>query len=87
MSREEEQKLVEIAASNLGEQFDSVQILVSIVEGGKTRKIQKGVGNWYARQGMAHEFINMDIAEDAAILIAERLSPLNPPDDDWKKTP
>lgn len=83
MTPEEAEKLAEKSAESLGEHFDAVQILVSWNEGGRSMCVRRGAGNWYARQGMAHEFINADIAQDAAIQIAEKL---NPPDDgdDWK---
>lgn len=86
MNSQDARKIVEEAAAKLGEHFDSVQILVSWgVDGGGTKSCFSGTGNWYARQGMAHEFINSDIAQDAAQQIAEKL---NPPDegDAWKKT-
>lgn len=83
MTHEELIALIEEAAAKLGEHCNSVQILVTVSENGGTSGIKRGVGDWYARQGMAHEFINMDIASDTASQIAEKL---NPPDegDAWK---
>lgn len=81
MTVSEQRELVERAAVALGEHFDAVQILVSVAEDGKTRCIKSGVGNWYARQGMAHEFINEDVAKENAAEIANQL---NPPDEGWK---
>lgn len=73
MTTEEIAVIVEQAASKLGEHFDAVQILASFHDSGGTSCIKRGGGNWYARQGMAHEFINMDIAKDAAVEIAKVL--------------
>lgn len=81
MSGEEAEKLLEEAAAKLGEHFDAVQILASWNEEGLSKCSKRGAGNWYARQGMAHEFINADIAQEHAREIAEQLEP---PDDDWK---
>jgi hypothetical protein len=59
--------LVDAAAEKLGEQFDAVQILASGPrDGGGTRCFKSGSGNWYARQGMAHEFIEEDRANEHA---------------------
>ncbi len=83
VNTEQQLAIVDAAVAALGEHFDSVQILVSTVEGTKTRCIKRGSGNWYARQGMAHEFVNEDVAVENARQIADRL---NPPDEGWKKS-
>lgn len=67
-----DERIKQIVAE-LGEHFDAVQVMLSVTENGSTRLRQLGVGNWYARQGMAHEFINSDISADAAMQIAQRL--------------
>lgn len=82
MSHEQVIKLVEDYAARLGEHFEAVQIMVTWNEEGLTKNLNRGVGNWYARQGMAHEFINADVAQENARQIAERLEP---PEDDWKQ--
>ena len=66
-------KLLEETTARLSEHFECVQILVSWNEAGNTRFISRGAGNWYARQGMAHEFINADLAHEAAQHIASEL--------------
>ena len=77
--------MIQDAANRLGEHFSSVQILVSWPnEKGGTKSCKKGYGDWYARQGLAREFINEDVANEHAIKIAEKLEP--PPDDSWKQT-
>lgn len=73
LSDEEKLKTLDTIASNLGEHFDHVQILVSWQEEGMTKNLQRGSGNWFARQGLAHEFINQDIAQENARQIAEQL--------------
>lgn len=79
-------ELVQDFASRLGEHFDSVQILVSWVENGVSKHIPRGVGDWYARQGMAHSFINTDIAQDTAFQIAEKLNERPEDGDEWKES-
>lgn len=84
MTQSEAEKLLDDAVARLGEHFDSVQILASWNEGGLTLCSKRGAGNWYARQGMAHEFINADQAQETAHQIAQVLKP--PPDEGeaWK---
>lgn len=49
-------------AAKLHEHFDAVQILVSVSEEGMTKSFYTGAGNWHARVGMAHDFIDADVA-------------------------
>ena len=51
-------EIVKKALHDLGEHFESVQILATTVSEGQTLRSFSGCGNWYARLGMAHEFIN-----------------------------
>ncbi len=69
--------LVEDALGKLGEHFDAVQILCSRVEEKRqgTSSVFRGIGNWYARQGMAHDFIARDVAETNGREIAEKIKP------------
>lgn len=87
MSEEQNEQLLRECAERLGEHFDAVQILVSWNEEGLSKMRKMGAGNWYARQGMAHEFINADIAQENAHQIAEKLSPPDSEGDDWKAKP
>ena len=73
MTIKEVETLLEDVAAKLGEHFDAVQILVSWNEEGASFLAKRGAGNWYARQGMAHEFITSDIAQDAAEQLAVKL--------------
>ncbi len=51
----------------LGEYFDAAQILCSYVDDdGQTCRATRGKGNWYARCGMAQEFLEMDAAQTTA---------------------
>ncbi len=84
MKAEEGQKLADEFVAKMGEHFDVVQVMVSWRdERGHTMCSKRGCGNWYARQGMAHEFINEDVAQETARAISEIE---RPPDsgDDWK---
>jgi hypothetical protein len=69
MTDEEHERLLEDCASMLGEHFDAVQILACVTVGGLTKCVKRGTGNWYARQGMAHEFIEMEKAQEIAVQI------------------
>ena len=74
----EEEKIsatVEQCLHVLGEYFSDVQVLASRVVEGRTHSISKGVGNWYARQGMAHEFLNEEVARENARKISDELKP------------
>ncbi len=75
MSNDDASKMVLDTAHRLAEHFDCVQIMVTRMDQGNTLCVKKGVGNWYARRGMAHEFIEQGIHEDAAEKIAEKLKP------------
>lgn len=63
MTNAEAEELIQRTAAQLGEHFDAVQIMVSWNQDCTTAAAYRGVGNWYARQGMAHEFINTDQAQ------------------------
>lgn len=73
MTPTEAAAILERAVAQLGEHFDALQILASWQEEGVTKCTPRGTGNWYARQGMAHEFINADIAQENARQLAETL--------------
>lgn len=83
MTGDEAEKMLDLAASKLHEHFDAVQIMVSWNEDGFTKCTKRGCGNWYARQGMAKEFMDQDQAQTTAWYIGEEL---NPPDESqaWK---
>lgn len=84
MTQKEAEELCCRFSSMLGEHFPAVQIMVSWNEEAECRCVFRGTGNWYARQGMAHEFIQTDIARGTA---NELKQVVNPPDyqgDDWK---
>lgn len=82
MNKDAAGKLLEDTAAKLGEHFDAVQIMATKNEEGHTLCVKRGSGNWYARQGMAHEFINEDIAQESARQIADQLKE---PPEDWKQ--
>lgn len=85
MSPQDIKVICEEHARELFEHADAVQIMVTWNEEGKTHRVFTGCGNWYARQGMAHELIECDKAQTNAAEIASKLEP--PPDDTeaWKK--
>lgn len=60
IEKEARAKLVQRAVDELIEHFDSVQIFTTHTEGGITQGIKKGGGDFYARIGMAREFLIVD---------------------------
>lgn len=74
--------------AELGEHFDCVQILGTYMgDDGNTNRVTRGIGNWYARQGVAREFLEMDAAQTTAYEIAKVVPRIDPPDDgeSWKE--
>lgn len=60
-----------------------IEVLVSFNEEGLTKSFHTGIGNWHARQGLAHEFIQADIAQENARQISERMAPPDAPGEAW----
>lgn len=57
---------------DLHEHFEAIQILATWVDDdGQTCRVSLGIGNFYARQGLAHEFIEMDAAATTAHELAK----------------
>lgn len=50
-----------------------IQVLATWNEGGSTRMLETGSGNWYARQGLAHSFIEADRAQEHAFELGKQL--------------
>lgn len=80
-------ELLETTAKQLGEHFDSIQILASYrhEKTGLTASIMRGSGDWFARQGLAHSFINSDMVEDTASAIGRAINPPDESSESWKK--
>lgn len=75
MNTDEIMELVEQHAAALGEHFDAIQILVTWNDNGNSYSLARGSGNWYARQGLAHEFITKDVAQENARQISQAMQP------------
>lgn len=61
--------------NELSEYSDSVQILLTYQdEDGMTASVFKGRGNYFARLGMAQEFLSRDKAEVSAAQIVKQLN-------------
>jgi len=84
MTDKELEDLVLTHAQQLGEQFDSVLVMVSWQDGTKTRCLKKRSGNWHAALGMAHEFVSEAQAFDVGCEVAAKIEPPEPPEE-WKK--
>lgn len=63
MTNEQLGKYLETKAADIGEHFTDVQILASYTDEAGTHFVRRGYGNWFARQGMAQEFIQAQNAE------------------------
>lgn len=77
MTFKEAETILEDTAAKLGEHFEVVQIMASwpAGEGKGTACSKRGIGNWYARQGMAHDFIQSNAARENAAEIAAAIKP------------
>jgi len=81
---EEQERLVQRHIDELMEHFDAVQILVSSTDPDGTANVFKGGGNWFARQGMAHDFIRQDKARTDAREISKAIEPPKDTGEEWK---
>lgn len=81
MNDEERNEWISKLAADLGEEFDAVQILCTLNEEATTKAFYRGAGNWYARQGMAHEFIEQDKGQIAAKEISNVVIKTEPPEE------
>lgn len=79
LTPQEQLAIVRQHVTALSEFFDSVQVLVSNTTDVGTEHVFLGSGNWFARQGMAHDFINKDRAQTEAHELA---GVIHPPEDD-----
>ncbi|MEZ5386480.1 MAG: hypothetical protein R3F13_13290 [Prosthecobacter sp.] len=85
LTPDEMERIVQRHVDALMEYFECVQILVSNSSPEGTESVSKGAGNWYARQGMAQFFINLDRSETQAHKIAEHTQPPPPEEgEEWK---
>lgn len=75
LSADEQLAIVRQHILALSEFFDTVQILVSNTTDAGTEHVFLGSGNWFARQGMAHDFINKDRAQTEAHELAGVICP------------
>lgn len=66
--------LVDQALELLSEHFDSLQIVGTFMDDeNMTHCLTRGVGNWYARVGAVHEFLERDAAQTTAFEIGKVL--------------
>jgi len=79
LTLQEQERVVRQHVDALGEFFDSVQILASNVTQIGTENVFTGSGKWFARQGMAHDFINRDRAQTEAHELAGAMRPPEEP--------
>lgn len=84
MTDETLERMLDDVCARLVEHGDAVQVMMTWNEDGATKRLFRGAGNWYARQGMAHEFITADANQDAAEQIADRLNGDEGPSEEWR---
>lgn len=75
MITDNEKQVVQKCLETISEHFDCVQLLVSreIGDFSGTERIFIGRGNWFARKGMAKDFLDMDNQIESAREIANHL--------------
>jgi hypothetical protein len=81
MTPEDALKIVDKAVCELREFFPHVQILATWEDENTpfgTFDVFRGKGNWYARVGMAKEFLTRDEGQTTAKEIGDRLDPPDP---------
>lgn len=89
LTPDQKAKLINHCLCTLREVWPCVQILASGEnDKGTTEYCFQGAGNWYARTGMAHEFLERDQASTNAGEIAKKITtrPANKDGDDWKES-
>jgi hypothetical protein len=61
-------QIVDSHIAQLLEHCDAVQILMTgpLDDTEGVWSLARGGGNWFARQGLAHQFINQDLAQEHA---------------------
>jgi hypothetical protein len=42
-----------------------------MIDSGNTNTLYSGKGNWYARTGMAHEFLSRDDAQNIGVAVSD----------------
>lgn len=68
-------KAVDQALHVLGEHFEAVQILATRCIEGNTHTCCRGTGNYHSRIGLAHEFLNAEVAKEHAVQLSEIVKP------------
>ena len=84
---EQRQQVVEECIARLMEFGEAAQIMLTWcdAETGGTYDIFQGRGNWYARTGMAHDFLNQDRARTNAHEMPKPPTPEDDAGEEWKK--
>lgn len=87
MSDAELKRLIEHHAAMLAEHFDSVQIIASVHEQGKTRRINSGNGNYFARLGSVQEWLVAQDEQSREEIRPNEITLKEKPDDgdEWKQ--
>lgn len=73
MTDKEMEKWLDAKTAELTEHFDAVQILASYTDETGTHFIKRGSGNWFARMGMAQDYLTTQNAQTGAEMISREL--------------
>lgn len=85
MTTEEVMKLIQMCAAQISEHTGhSVQIMTCFSANGQITPIFGGLGSWFERKGLVHEFLESDKDHSLAHEISEVINP-DPPEEDWQK--
>lgn len=85
MTNDERKLEIERCLHRIMEVADCVQVLASYTDSEGTHSCFVGAGNWFARTGMARDFLERDSSHTSANEIKPFLQP--PPEDgeNWKR--
>lgn len=82
MTNDEAKQAIEAILSQVEERFTAVQVLATWETGQATHFLNLGRGNWYARTGMARDFLETDQAR----VNANEIRQILPDDEDGNQS-
>lgn len=73
MDRAQNEALIDKALDTLGEHFEAIQIIATDSDGGGSLYVARGRGNFYARKGAVHQWLENDRHDDAAQYVKDAI--------------
>lgn len=83
MTKDEATKMLDDVLDRLGEHFDSVQIVCTLVDDRMTSHFHRGSGDFFARRGAADKWLRDDESEDSTYVKVRIESEQDK--DDWQR--